>query len=146
MTVQSHFFQTLAQKQGACLRQAPWTLAQINPATVNLLSRKKLAENLLECILPLLEVSGDLNRFAGLQPLYEGINLLDPHYCRRDEAQRMLEKCLGFNDYQRTQLASAVMHFMDIVKQTNLNTLQLKTNEILTLWWKIFPKLKPGKP
>ena len=142
MTVQSHFFQTLAQKQGASLRQAPWTLAQINPATVNLLSRKKLAENLLECILPLLEVSGDLNRFAGLQPLYEGINLLDPHYCRRDEAQRMLEKCLGFNDYQRTQLAGAVMHFMDIVKQTNLNTLQLKTNEILTLWWKIFPQTK----
>jgi len=142
MTVQSHFFKTLEKKQGACLRDAPWTTSQINPGTVNLLSRKKFTENLLECILPLFEVSGDLNRFAGLQPLYEGINLLDPHYCRRDEAQRMLEKCLGLNDHQRTRLAGAVMQFMEIVKETNLNTLELQTKEILTLWWKIFPQTK----
>ncbi len=142
MTEQSHFFRTLEKKQGACLRQAAWTVAQLNPGPVNLLSRKKLAENMLERILPLFEVSEDLNRFAGLKPLYEGINMLDPHYCRRDEAQRMLEKCLGLHDYQRIQLAGAVMHFMDIVKQTDLNTLQLKTTEILTLWWKIFPQSK----
>jgi DNA repair protein RadC len=142
MAEQSQFFETLAKKQGAYLREAPWTTAQINPGNVNLLSRKKLAENLLERILPLYEVSEDLNRFAGLQPLYEGINMLDPHYCRMDEAQRMLDKCLGLNDHQRLQLAGAVMHFMDIVKQTNLNTLQLKTTEILTLWWKIFPQNK----
>ena len=91
MAEQSQFFETLAKKQGAYLREAPWTTAQINPGNVNLLSRKKLAENLLERILPLYEVSEDLNRFAGLQPLYEGINMLDPHYCRMDEAQRMLD-------------------------------------------------------
>ena len=142
MTEQSHFFKTLEKKQGACLREAPWITSQINLGTVNLLSRKKFTENLLECILPMFEVSADLNRFAGLQPLYEGINLLDPHYCRRDEAQRMLEKCLGLNDHQRTHLAGAVMHFMEIVKETNLNTLELQTKEILTLWWKIFPQTK----
>ena len=142
MTEQSHFFQTLDKKQGASLRQASWTVAQLNPGPVNLLSRKKLAENMLERILPLFEVSEDLNRIAGLKPLYEGINLLDPYYCRRDEAQRMLEKCLGLRDQQRIQLAGVVMHFMDIVKQTDLNTLQLKTVEILTLWWKIFLQSK----
>jgi hypothetical protein len=71
----------------------------------------------------LFEISEDLNRFAGLKPLYEGINMLDPHYCRRDEAQRMLEKCLGLQNHQRIKLSVAVMHFMVIVKQTNLNTL-----------------------
>ena len=64
------------------------------------------------------DLSEDLNRFAVLQPLFEGKNLLDPHYCRRDEAQRMLEKCLGLNDHQRIQLAGVVMHFMQIDKQT----------------------------
>jgi len=80
------FFQTLAKKQGTCLKQDPWTAAQLNPSKVKLLNRKKLVENLLERILPLFEVSEELSKFAGLQPLYEGINLLDPHYCRRDEA------------------------------------------------------------
>ena len=78
------FFKTLEKKQGACLRDAPWTNTQINLCKVNLLSRKKFAENLLECIIPMFDVNEYLNRFAGLQPLYEGTNLLDPHYCRKD--------------------------------------------------------------
>ena len=91
MTEQSHFFQTLEKKQGASLRQASWTVAQLNPGPVNLLSRKKLAENMLERLLPLYVVREDLNRIAGLKKLYEGITMLDPHYCQCDEAQRMLE-------------------------------------------------------
>ena len=78
MTEQPHFFKTLEKKQGAFLREAPWTTSQINLGTVNLFSRKKITENLLEFILHMFEVSGGLNRFAGLQPLFEGINLLDP--------------------------------------------------------------------
>ena len=80
---------------------------------------------MLERILPLFEVSEDLNRFTGLKPLYEGITMLDPHYCRRYEAKRMMEKSLGLHDHQQIQLAVAVMHMqiMDFVKQTNLNTL-----------------------
>jgi hypothetical protein len=31
---------------------------------------------------------------------------------------------------------------LDIVKQTDLNTLQMKMAEILTLWRKIFPQTK----
>jgi hypothetical protein len=138
MTEQSHFFQTLEKNKGASLRQASGTVAQLNPGPVNLLSRKKLAENMFERILPLFEVSEDLNRIAVLKPLYEVINLLDPYYCRSDEAQRMMEKCLGLHDHQRIQLAAVLKHFMDIVKQTDLSTLQLKIVEILTLWWKIF--------
>ena len=140
MTAQSHFFQALREKAGPCLIQHPWTIAQINSSNINLLSRKNLAANLLERILPLFEVSEELTRFAGLQPLFEGINLLDPHYCRGDEALRMLGKCQGLNDFQREKLAGVVMLFMEIVKKTNLNSLQLKTFEILTLWWKIFPE------
>jgi hypothetical protein len=142
MTEQMHFFQTLEKIQGSSLRQASWKVAQLNPGPVNLLSQKKLAENMLERTLPLFDVREDLNRIAGLKPLYEGINLLDPYDWRRDEAQRMLEKCLGLHDHQRIQLAGAVMHFMDIVKQTDLNTLQLKTAKILTLWCKMFPQSK----
>ena len=56
-----------------------------------MLSRKNLGEKLLDRILPLFEVSEELTRFAGLQPLYDGINLLDPVYCRKDEVLRMLE-------------------------------------------------------
>ena len=82
---------------------------------------------MLERLLPLYAVREDLNRFAGLKKLYEGITMLDPHYYQCDEAQRMLENWLGLRDHQRIQLAEVVMHFMDIVKQTNLNTLQLKT-------------------
>jgi hypothetical protein len=45
----------------------------------------------------------------------------------------MLEKCLGLNDHARIQRAGAVKHFMDIAKPKDLNTLQLKTAEILTV-------------
>ena len=86
------FFQTLHKKFGAKLRMHPWTAAQLNYSKVRLLSRKHLGEKLLDRILPLLAVSEELTRFAGLQPLYDGINLLDPVYCRKDEVLRMLEK------------------------------------------------------
>ena len=55
----------------------------------------------------------------------------------------MLEKCTGLNDSQQEQLAGAVMVFMDIVKKTDLNPLQLKSIKILNMWWKIYPELKP---
>jgi len=64
----------------------PWTAAQLNSSNIRLLSRKNLGEKPLDRILPLLAVSEELTRFAGLRPLYEGINLLDPVYCCIDEA------------------------------------------------------------
>jgi hypothetical protein len=64
ITEPSNFFQTLDKKQGASIRQASWTVAQLNLGAVNLFSRKKLAENMLERILLLFEVSEDLNRIA----------------------------------------------------------------------------------
>ena len=63
-----------------------WTTAQLNYSKVKLLSRKHLGEKPLDRIFPLLAVSEELARFAGLRPLYEGINLLDPVYCCIDEA------------------------------------------------------------
>ena len=104
-----HFFQILQKKLGASLRMHPWTAAQLNSSNIRLLSRENLGEKLLDRILPLFEVSEELTRFVGLQPLYDGINLLDPVYCRKDEVLRMLEKCTELNDSQREQLTSAVM-------------------------------------
>ena len=80
------FFQTLHKNFNAKLRMYPWTTAQLNYSKVKLLSRKHLGEKPLDRILPLLAVSEELARFAGLRPLYEGINLLDPVYCCIDEA------------------------------------------------------------
>ena len=85
MAEHEHFFQILQKKLGASLRMNPWTAAQLNSSNIRLLSRKNLGEKLLDRILPLFEVSEELTRFAGLQPLYDGINLLDPVYCRKDE-------------------------------------------------------------
>ena len=120
----------------------PWTTAQLNSSNIRLMNRKNLGEKLLDQILPLFEVSEELTRFAGLQPLYDGIKLLDPVYCRKDEVLRMLQKCTGLNDSQWEQLTSAVMVFLDIVKKTNLNPMQLKSIKTLSLWWKIYPDLK----
>ena len=72
---------------------------------------ENLGEKLLDRILPRWEGSEEVTRFAGLQPLYDGINLLDPVYCRKDEVLRMLEKCTGLNDSQQEQLTGAVMVF-----------------------------------
>ena len=69
------------------------------------------------------KVSKDFNRFAGLNSLYEGMNILDQYYCCRVEEQQMLEKHLGLDSHQWTQLDVVVIHFMKIVKRTNLNTL-----------------------
>ena len=55
----------------------------------------------------------------------------------------MLKKCTGLNDSQREQLTSAVMVFMDNVKKTDLNPVQLKSIKTLSLCWKIYPDLKP---
>ena len=84
-----------------------------------------------------------LARFAGLQLLYDGINLLDPVSCRKDEVLRMLEKCTGLNDSQQEKLTGAIMVFMDIMKKKDLNPLQLNSIKILNIWWKIYPELKP---
>ena len=86
MAEHEHFFQILQNKLGTSLRMHPWTAAQLNLNNIRLLSRKNLGEKLLDRILPLLAVSEELARFAGLRPLYEGINLLDPVYCCIDEA------------------------------------------------------------
>ena len=69
----------------------PWTTAQLNSSYIRLLSRKNLGEKLLDRILPLFEVSEELTRFAGLQPLYDGINHLDPVYCRKVEVLRTMK-------------------------------------------------------
>ena len=97
------FFQTLHKKFNAKLRMHPWTTAQMNYSKVRLLSRKHLGEKPLDRILPLLAVSEELTRFAGLQPLYDGINLLDPVYCRKDEVLRMLEKWELKKKYRETK-------------------------------------------
>ena len=55
----------------------------------------------------------------------------------------MLDKCTGLNYSQQEQLTGVVMVFMDIVKKTDLNPLQLKSIKILNMWWKIYPDLKP---
>ena len=90
----------------------PWATVQLNYSKVKLLSREHLSEKPLDRILPLLAVSEELTSFAGLRTLYERINLLDPVYCCRDEALRMLEKCSGINDPQREQRTNVVMDFM----------------------------------
>ena len=81
----------------------PWTAAQLNSSNIRLLSRKNLGEKLLDRILPLLAVSEELTRFAGLQPVYDGINHLDPVYCRKDEVLRMLEKGQLKKKYRETK-------------------------------------------
>ena len=85
---------------------------------------------LLDRILPLYGISGELTKYYGLQALYEGINLLNPQYCRRVEALRMLIKCNGMRRQQQEQLAGAVKVFMEIVYKTKLNSIQLNTLEI----------------
>ncbi len=69
MAEHEHFFQILQNKLGTSLRMHPWTAAQLNSSNIRLLSRKNLGEKLLDRILPLLAVSEELTRFAGLQPL-----------------------------------------------------------------------------
>ena len=77
------FFSDITKKLNASLRMHPWTVAQLNSSNIRLLSRENLGEKLLDRILPLFEVSEELTRFVGLQPLYDGINLLDPVYCQK---------------------------------------------------------------
>ena len=93
-------------------------------------NRKILAEKLLDRILPLYGISGELTKYYGLQAIYEGINLLNPQYCRKVAALRMLIKCNGMSSQQQEQLAGAVKVFMEIVNKTNLNSIQLNTLEI----------------
>ncbi|MBC8259183.1 MAG: DNA repair protein RadC [SAR324 cluster bacterium] len=143
MQKQTHFFQALQNSYGGTLAEHPWTAAQLTASSVKLISRKNLAENMLTKILQYSSVSEDLTKYAGLQPLYEGINMLNPHYCRRDEVLRMLENCSGLNVCQQEQLTDSVMLFLQIVKKTKLNPLQLHEPEALDLWWQIFPESKP---
>ena len=98
---------------------------------------------MLEWILPLFGLSEeDSNSFALLKGLYEGINMIDQYYYRRDETQPMMGKCLWMLDHQAIQIAAVVMYFVEIIKPTNLNKLQLKTDDILTYWEKIFQQTK----
>ena len=80
--------------------------------------------------LPLYGISGELTKYYGLQAIYEGINLLNSQYYRRDEALKMLSKCHEMISQQHEQLAGAVKVFMEIVYKTKLNSIQLNTLEI----------------
>ena len=93
-------------------------------------SNASSSAKLLDRILPLYGISGELTKYYGLQAIYEGINLLNSQYCRRDEALRMLSKCHGMSSQQQEQLAGAVKVFMEIVYKTKLNSIQLNTLEI----------------
>ena len=75
-------------------------------------------------------ISGEFTKYYGLQAIYEGINLLNPQYCRRDEALRMLSKCHGISSQQQEQLAGAVKFYIEIIYKTKLNSIQLNTLEI----------------
>ena len=86
---------------------------------------------LLDRILPLCGISGELTKYSGLQALYEVINLLNSQYCRMVEALRMLRKCHGISSQLQEQLAGAVKFYMEIVYKTKLNSIQLNTLEIL---------------
>ena len=86
---------------------------------------------LLDRILPLYGISGELTKYYGLQAIYEGINLLNPQYCRRVEALRMLRKCHGISSHLQEPLAGVVKFYMEIVYKTKLNSIQLNTLEIL---------------
>lgn len=143
MPERSNYFQLLQKELGSSTGKHIWTGARATSAAAKLLNRKNLGEKLLDRILPLYEVSSELTKYAGLQSLYEGLNLLNPQYCRRDEVLRLLGKCHGLSNQQQEQLAGAVKVFMEIVNKTNLNPIQLNTLEILGLWWKIFPEHKP---
>ena len=60
---------------------------------------------LLDRILPLYGISGELTKYYGLQAIYEGINLLYSQCYRRDEGLRMLSKCHEMSSQQQEQLA-----------------------------------------
>ena len=86
---------------------------------------------LLDKILPLYGISGELTKYSGLQALYEVINLLNSQYCRRGGSLRMLRKCHGISSKMQEQLAGAVKFYMEIVYKTKLNSIQLNSLEKL---------------
>ena len=91
MAEHEHFFQILQKKLGASLMMHPWTVPELNSCNIRSLSRKNFGEKLLDRILPHFELSEELTKIAGLQPLYDGINLLDPVYCRKVEVLRTMK-------------------------------------------------------
>ena len=130
MSDQSNYFQHLKKFLESSKGRVLLSSVLIASSSAKLLDRKILAEKLLDRILPLYGISGELTKYYGLQAIYEGINLLNPQYCRRDEALRMLSKCHGMSSQQQEQLAGAVKVFMEIVYKTKLNSIQLNTLEI----------------
>ena len=120
MTDQSNYFQHLKKFLESSKGRVLLSSVLIASSSAKLLDR----------ILPLYRISGELTKYYGLQAIYEGINLLNPQYCRRDEALRMLSKCHGMSSQQQEQLAGAVKVFMEIVYKTKLNSIQLNTLEI----------------
>ena len=130
MSNHSNYFQHLKNFLESSKGRLLLSSVSIASSSAKLLGRIILAEKLLDRILPLCGISGELTKYYGLQALYEGINLLNPQYCRRVEALRMLIKCNGMSRQQQEQLAGAVKVFMEIIYKTKLNSIQLNTLEI----------------
>ena len=130
MSDQSNYFQHLKKFLESSKGRVVLSSVSIASSSAKLVDRKILAKKLLDRILPLYGISGELTKYYGLQAIYEGINLLNSQFCRRDEALRMLSKCHGMSSQQQEQLAGAVKVFMEIVYKTKLNSIQLNTLEI----------------
>ena len=130
MSDQSNYFQHLKKFLESSKGRVLLSSVSIASFSAKLLDRKILAEKLLDRILPLYGISVELIKYYGLQAIYEGINLLNSQYYRRDEALKMLSKCHEMISQQQEQLAGAVKVFMEIVYKTKLNSIQLNTLEI----------------
>ena len=131
MSDETNYFRHLKKFLESSKGRVVLSSVSIASSSAKQLDRKILAEKQLDRILPLYGISVELTKYSALQVLYEGINLLNPQYCRRDEALRMLIKCNGMSSQQQEQLAGAVKVFMKIVYKIKLNSIQLNTLEIL---------------
>ena len=100
MSDQSNYFQHLKKFLESSKGRVLLSSVSIASFSAKLLDRKILAEKLLDRILPLYGISGELTKYYGLQAIYEGINLLYLQNCRRDEVLRMLSKCHGMSSQQ----------------------------------------------
>ena len=105
------------------------------------LSRIELYTKWLDAYLPCAGIQVNPGSpFGELRGVYQLVEQLDGYYVRQDELKHLLHQCRVLTATQQEQLVEAIVGFLRLIEQTELNPERLVEEQRLEDWWTLFPE------
>ena len=105
------------------------------------LNRIELYNKWLDAYLPCVGIQvNPRSPFGELREVYQLVEQLDGYYVRQDELKHLLRHCRVLTAAQQEQLVEAIVRFLRLIEQAELNPERLVEEQRLEDWWRLFPE------